>query len=126
MELWASIPGYEGFYEISNYGNVRSLTRHVPYGRHKQTVYKGRLLKQFVSNNYMSVKLSMAGATRTRYVHELVLLTFVGARPVILERSEIRHLDGDKKNNHLDNLKYGTTKENAGDRKLHALGLVAK
>lgn len=126
MEMWTSIPGYEGFYEVSNHGNVRSLTRHVPYGRHKQTVYKGRALKQFVSNSYLSVKLAMAGVTRTRYVHELVLLAFIGERPLIDERSEIRHLDGDKKNNWLDNLKYGTTKENAGDRKLHALGLVAK
>ena len=126
MELWTSIPGYEGFYEISSYGNVRSLTRQVPYGRHKQAVYQGRELKQFVSAKYQSVKLARAGVTRTRYVHELMLLAFVGERPFINERSEIRHLDGDKKNNRLDNLKYGTTKENAGDRKLHALGLVAK
>jgi hypothetical protein len=125
MELWASIPCYEGFYEVSNYGHVRSLTRFVPYGRHKGMTYTGRDLKLFVSNNYLSVKLARAGVTKTAYVHELVLLTFEGSRPASNERCEIRHLDGDKFNNQLSNLTYGTVKENAADRKLHKLGLVA-
>ena len=87
--------------------------------------YKGRDLSLFVSGNYLSVKLAKAGVTRTVYVHELVLLAFVGPRPAMDERCEIRHLDGDKTNNHLSNLKYGTVKENAADRKLHKLGLIA-
>jgi len=125
MELWTSIPGYDGFYEISTYGNVRSLTRFVPYGRHKGMTYKGKDLTLFMTNSYPSVKLSKAGLTKTIYVHELVLLAFEGDRPASSERSEIRHLDGDKLNNRLSNLKYGTTKENAADRKLHSQGLVA-
>lgn len=125
MELWTSIPGYEGFYEVSNCGNVRSLTRFVPYGRHKGMTYKGKDLSLFVSGSYLSVKLAKAGVTRTVYVHELVLLAFVGPRPPMEDRCEIRHLDGDKTNNHLSNLKYGTVKENAADRKLHKLGLIA-
>lgn len=123
--LWTSVPGYDGFYEVSNYGDVRSLTRFVPYGKHKGTTYKGRELKQFLTNNYLSVKLAKAGVTKTIYVHELVLLAFEGPRPDLGSRGEIRHLDGDKLNNALNNLKYGTTKENAADRKLHAMGLVA-
>ena len=125
MELWTSIPGYEGFYEVSSFGDVRSLTRFVPYGRHKGMTYKGRDLRLFVSGSYLSVKLSKAGITRTAYVHELVLMAFVGPRPPMDERCEIRHLDGDKTNNQLSNLKYGTSKENAADRKLHRLGLIA-
>jgi hypothetical protein len=125
MELWTSIPGYAGFYEISTYGNVRSLTRFVPYGRHKGMTYKGKDLTLFITNTYPSVKLSKAGLTKTVYVHELVLLAFEGDRPASSERSEIRHLDGDKLNNKLSNLKYGTTKENVADRKLHSQGLVA-
>ena len=125
MELWTSIPGYDGFYEISTYGNVRSLTRFVPYGRHKGMTYKGKDLTLFITNTYPSVKLSKAGLTKTVYVHELVLLAFEGDRPASSERSEIRHLDGDKLNNKLSNLKYGTTKENVADRKLHSQGLVA-
>lgn len=125
MELWTAIPGYDGFYEVSSYGNVRSLTRAVPYGRHQGMVYKGRELKQFVTGKYLSVKLARAGITKTAYVHELVLLAFEGARPLTGQRCEIRHLDGDKTNNRLDNLKYGTVKENFADRKLHKLGLIA-
>jgi hypothetical protein len=125
MLLWASVPGYEGFYEVSNYGDVRSLTRSVPYGRHKGMVYKGRDIKQFVSGKYLSVKLSKAGITKTRYVHELVMLAFEGDRPELDGTCQIRHLDGDEMNNRLSNLKYGTAKENAADRKLHVLGLVA-
>ena len=125
MELWTSIPGYEGFYEVSNFGNILSLTRFVEYGRHKGMTYKGRDLKQFVSAKYLSVKLAKAGVTKTAYVHELVLLAFEGPRPKIATRSEIRHLDGDSTNNALSNLKYGTVKENAADRKLHAQGLTA-
>ena len=123
--VWTSIPGYEGFYEVSNYGDVRSLTRFVPYGRHKGMVYKGRDLKQFITGKYLSVKLAKAGVLKTAYTHELVLLAFEGYRPEMDERCEIRHLDGDKTNNRLTNLKYGTTKENMADRKLHTMGLVA-
>jgi hypothetical protein len=125
MELWTAIPGYEGFYEVSNFGNIRSLTRFVPYGRHQGMTYTGKDIKQFISGKYLSVKLSRAGVTKTRYTHELVLLAFEGVKPEMDVRCEIRHLDGDKLNNALSNLKYGTIKENYDDRKLHALGLVA-
>ena len=125
MKLWAAVPGYENFYEVSNFGDVRSLTRAVPYGRHKGMTYTGRDIKQFISGKYLSVKLAKAGVTKTTYVHELVLLAFEGLRPKMDGRCEIRHLDGDKLNNALSNLKYGTVKENAEDRKLHAQGLIA-
>lgn len=125
MELWTAIPGYDGFYEVSNYGNVRSLTRFVPYGRHKGMTYTGRDLKQFISGSYLSVKLARAGVLKTAYTHELVLLAFEGQRPDLGGRCEIRHLDGVKTNNALSNLKYGTVKENYDDRKLHAVGLAA-
>jgi HNH endonuclease len=88
-------------------------------------VYKGRDLTQFISGKYLSVKLSKAGITKTRYAHELVMLAFEGVRPSLKSRCEIRHLDGNQLNNCLSNLRYGTTKENAADRKLHARGLVA-
>ena len=125
MEMWTSVPGYEGFYEVSNFGNARSLTRFVPYGKYKGMTYTGRDLKLFVSGAYLSVKLARAGVTKTAYVHELVLLAFAGRRPAMEGRCEIRHLDGDKFNNRVSNLAYGTAKENMADRKLHKLGLVA-
>jgi hypothetical protein len=61
----------------------------------------------------------MHGIRRTAYVHALVLQAFVGARPVTKDRGEIRHLDGDKTNNKLTNLVYGTVVENGADRVKH-------
>jgi hypothetical protein len=53
------------------------------------------------------------------------MLAFEGDRPELDGTCQIRHLDGNEMNNRLSNLKYGTAKENAADRKLHVLGLVA-
>ena len=120
MEHWAPIPGYEGFYEVSTCGNVRSCWRKVKYGKHGQTVYKGREIKQTLTKNgYLSVKLSNSRGPKTAYVHHLVLRAFVGERPTTKERSEIRHLDGFKINNSLENLRYGTAKENRQDYLRH-------
>lgn len=120
MELWCAIPKYEGSYEVSSNGAVRSITRKVPYGRYYGMTYKGKFIKPFKSKNgYPCVKLSYAGVTKTEYIHELVLRSFVGVRPHTVLRGEIRHLDGDKCNNTLENLVYGTIKENAEDRKRH-------
>ena len=117
---WRAVVGYEGAYEVSDHGLVRSITRQVPYGRHGITTYKGRVLKQNkVKNGYFTVKLAFAGNTKTIYVHELVLKAFVGSRPATVAKSEIRHLDGVKNNNTLKNLRYGTVFENAADRVRH-------
>lgn len=121
MEYWKPIPGYEGFYEVSDHGNVRSLLRKVEYGKHGLTVYKGREIKQtLLKNGYLSVKLSNFDGPKTRYVHHLVLRAFVGQRPVTQKRGEIRHLDGNKTHNVLANLRYGTITENVADRMKHA------
>ena len=120
METWRAVVGYENAYEVSDQGNVRSVTRWVPYGRHKGTTYKGRQLKlTLIKNGYFTVKLAFAGQTRTVYVHDMVLKAFVGARPYTETRGEIRHLDGVKTNNTLSNLKYGTVLENVADRIRH-------
>lgn len=120
MTDWRAVPGYEGSYEVSRDGRVRSVTRQVPYGRHGCTIYQGRELRLTrLKIGYLTVKLALAGHTRTTYVHELVLRAFVGPRPKTDARGEIRHLDGDKTNNHIDNLKYGTIIENAADRVRH-------
>jgi hypothetical protein len=122
-EIWKHIPGYEALYEVSNFGVVRAKTRVVPYGRHGQTTYAARILKQFKSNKYLSVKLSNQGKTTTKYTHHIVLLAFQGSRPHTIERGEIRHLNGDKEDNRLANLAYGTVKENAADRVRHKAGV---
>jgi hypothetical protein len=120
MASWLQIPKYEGAYEASERGQIRSVARVVNWGKHGSTRYRARELKQFKSENgYWCVKLSLRGSSRTEYVHELILRSFIGPRPVIKETSAIRHLDGDKSNNYLSNLLYGTARENALDYQKH-------
>lgn len=118
--VWATVPGYNDAYEISNQGVVRSIARIVPYGKNGSATYKERILKQTkIKKGYFTVKLAYKGETKTEYVHVLMLLAFIGPRPITKARGEIRHLDGDKTNNRLDNLVYGTVRENAEDRVRH-------
>ena len=118
--VWATVPGYNDAYEINNQGVVRSIARIVPYGKNGSATYKERILKQTkIKKGYLTVKLAYKGETKTEYVHVLMLLAFIGPRPITKARGEIRHLDGDKTNNRLDNLVYGTVRENAEDRVRH-------
>jgi len=124
MLKWLAIPDYEGLYEINERGCVRSVERVVAWGKHGSTTYRKRELRQTkTKNGYLTVKLSKKGVSKTAYVHVLVLLSFMGPRPVTDEHSEIRHLDSDKTNNYLSNLIYGTSRENSADyQKIKKLG----
>lgn len=112
-ERWRVIPGWEGLYEISDMGTVRSLDHH---GRRQ--FHRGRVLKPRPSGQgqYPAVGLHRDGEKVDRYVHHLVLLTFVGPRP---EGMHTRHLNGDQTDNRLINLAYGTPVENAADKVGH-------
>lgn len=126
-EQWKAVPGYEGWYEVSDHGRVRSLDRWVhqtnqsgPYRRR----LKGQMLRPCPKSYYPNVLIRGAGKKpRSMRLHVLVLLAFVGPRPEWAV--EIRHLDGDPRNNHLENLKYGTQSENALDRVLHGTHMQA-
>ena len=72
-----------------------------------------------LKNGYMQVILSRPGERRYAYVHKLVLLAFHGAPP---EGMEVCHADGNRDNNNLSNLRYGTRSENARDRIVHGRG----
>jgi hypothetical protein len=108
-ERWLPVSGYHGFYEVSDHGRVRSLPR---------TSTRGGILKASPSKQrgHMYVSLCREGKQKSFTVHSLVMKAFVGAPPPC---QEIRHLDGDPSNNHLDNLKYGTRGENNLDQVLH-------
>ena len=106
MENWKAIPGYEGLYEVSDLGNVRSLPR-------PRT--KGGVLKQGkTTEGYKQVALCREGKSSQRLVHRLVLLAFKGPSDL-----ETRHLNGVNTDNALLNLEYGTGVENAQDRAIH-------
>lgn len=104
MEEFRTIPGYEGFYEVSNFGRVRRVET--------QRVLKGKTLR----NGYREVSLCREGSPRFFLIHRLVMLAFKGAPP---EKHEVCHNDGNKENNRLDNLRYDTHSNNAKDRVKH-------
>lgn len=110
MEIWKAIPGYEGYYEASNLGRIRSIERVVPHGRHGTCKQKSKVLKPaFDDHKYLRVALSMGDAFRTYTVHRLVALTFLGPRP---EGNQINHKSGIKTDNSVENLEYCTHSEN--------------
>jgi hypothetical protein len=112
-EMWKPVPGFEGHYEVSNQGQVRSLSRVNAYGYR----LKGRQMSlSYSGTGYLYVTLALAGERSVVHVAPLVMRVFVGPPP---PGKEVCHNDGNRKNNVLTNLRYGTRKENMADRKLH-------
>lgn len=117
-ERWLPIPSYEGLYEVSDHGRVRSLDRRVTSGR-RTRFQAGRVLsgaRGRVRHPHRRVPLSREGATKDFYVHRLVLEVFVGPCPPGMEAC---HNDGDPTNNHLGNLRWDTHFENVQDIARH-------
>lgn len=110
-EEWREIPGYEGFYEASTEGRIRSMDREVMQnGRWGASLRKatGTILKPMALNTgYMQVALGKQGVTKKSSVHRLILLTFIGPSDL-----PTNHKDGVKANNQLANLEYCTYAEN--------------
>lgn len=119
-EQWRPVPGYEGFYEASDRGRVRSLDRIQAFTYKRRTLDRlvaGRVLKTSPSTGgYRQVTLSRERHKRQFLVHRLVLNTFVGPLP---DGMCTRHLNGDPADNRLVNLAYGTQSENMKDKVAH-------
>ena len=116
VERWLPIPGYEGSYEVSDHGRVRSLERTVFDYRNRPRRLAGGMMLNSAGDPYPSVTLSNRGSVRNIKVHTLVMLAFVGPRPPGLE---VRHLNGVHTDAHLHNLTYGTHVENQQDIRRH-------
>lgn len=108
-EIWIDIKGYEGLYQVSNMGRVRSLDREVPvsnkvYKNNTVKKMKGKILKQSIlTNNRCAVSLCKNNIWKTKIVHRLVANHFI-ANPDNLP--EVNHKDGDCHNNNVDNLEW--------------------
>ena len=120
-EIWKPIPDWTG-YSVSNHGNVRSEERIIIRKNTdiKQN-QKGRILKPWIATQsgagYLMISLCNGNDRRLKIgVHRLVLWAFVGKQD---KGIDARHLDGNCKNNHLSNLKYGTRQENIADAVKH-------
>ena len=117
LEQWKPVNWYEGIYEVSNHGRVRSVDRTGNYSSGQVRRYKGKVRRTPLNQDgYPRVNLSHQGKDKTRTVHSLVVEAFIGACP---EGMEVCHNDGDPTNNHIDNLRYGTPSDNTLDRVKH-------
>ncbi|MDQ0022898.1 hypothetical protein J2X90_000684 [Variovorax paradoxus] len=122
-EIWKSVVGYEGFYEVSDEGRVRSLPRVVP-SRGGFRLTKERILKPIFISGYPAVALCANGKPKTRKIHQLVAAAFLEPKPSDLH--VVRHWDGDEKNCRLSNLLWGTNLENSADAIRHGTAICGE
>ena len=105
-EIWKDIKNYEGLYQISSYGRVKSLERKDGIGRN----IKERILKPGINTKkYFFISLSKNNNQKTYVIHRLVALHFI---PNSLNKPQVNHIDSDKSNNYIDNLEWCTHSEN--------------
>jgi len=117
MTEWRAVTGFEGFYEISDDGQVRSIDRWILI-RGNRTFLRGVPRKAFPKprTGHLAVVLRREGQHYSRHVHTLVLEAFVGPRP---DGYECCHRDGNVNNNHVSNLYWGTRADNYNDSVRH-------
>ena len=125
QEEWRPVVGFEGLYEVSNLGRVRSLPRYVERRTKRGGValhpVRGRVLALGPHvGGYRTVHLYAGGRQRATVVHIIVAEAFLGQRP---DGTEVLHNDGDPKNCIVSNLRYGTRKENEADKDRHGTRL---
>ena len=101
-EIWKDIPGYEGYYQISNFGRIKSLARGKRFNE------KIRVMRR-QNNGYLYAVLSANNKRKTVRPHRLVALCFLENTH---KRKTVNHKDFNKSNNHVDNLEWNTIQEN--------------
>jgi hypothetical protein len=112
MEIWKDVINYNGIYQVSNYGNVKSQTRKDSIGRN----IKGKVLNKILSNRgYYVVNLSRDGVVKKRTVHQLMAESFLNHKPNGY-LSVINHINLNKLDNNIDNLEIITPRENSNKK----------
>lgn len=113
QEIWKNIKGYEGLYQVSNYGKVRSLDKKVKgsnqYGKIFFVTKKGKQLKSRIKNGYCNVHLIKNGVLKEFTIHRLVAEAFI---PNPNNLPQVNHKDENKANNYVENLEWCTRSYN--------------
>jgi len=120
-EVWKDIPGYEGLYQVSNMGEIKSFDR-IKSGKdgRKSYILKGRILKPSIDKRYgyLNVDLTKDGVRKVRRLNRLVCFAFIG-EPELGQES--CHFDNNKLNNKLGNLRWDTRVGNLEDNERHGI-----
>lgn len=116
-EIWKSITNYNGYYEVSNKGRIKSLNRTIFHPRGNLNLKESILKYSKNKNGYHQVVLQKNGDKKSFKIHRLVAIEFVN-NPNNLE--EVNHKDNDKSNNQDDNIEWTTTRENTCHRSIQS------
>lgn len=120
-EIWKSVKDYEGYYEISNCGNIRSVERFIETPLGKRRICSKDISIRMNNWGYLEVRLSKNGRTTTKPIHVLLAQVFI---PNPNNKQEVNHKDGIKTHNQPHNLEWVTHSENI--KHAYEYGLIIK
>lgn len=111
-EVWKDIPAYEGLYQVSNFGKVKTLTKEIKSPRNTRRIIMEKILKPNLrKDNYYIVCLNKEGKSKSFYIHKLVAVCFLNHVPNKHDEV-VDHIDNNTKNNDLKNLQIITQRIN--------------
>jgi len=112
-EIWKEVVGYEGSYQISSFGRVKSLSRVIVKGNGVECPFKERMIKPYLGNRgYFVAGLSENGKTKPKKIHQLVAMAFLDHKPDGKQTIVVDHIDNNKMNNNVNNLQLISQREN--------------
>ncbi len=115
-EHWLPVVGYEGCYEVSDLGRVKSIQRWVSNGKGFRLIKEKEIAQSLAKNGYLQISLWKNNEGKTHDTHIVVARAFLGAPPI---GHEVAHLDGIRTNAQLSNLAYKTHIANIEQMKEH-------
>ena len=115
-EKWLPVVGYEGVYDVSDQGRVRSLSRVTIRANGAPQTIRGKLIEGHDFRGYRQINVSKGGIKKLKFIHQLVVEAFVGPGG---PGEEVCHSDGQRANNHAANLRWGTRSDNVQDMLRH-------
>jgi len=113
-ETWKDVPGYEGYYQVSDIGRVRSLDRNIVYVDGKRRLIKGRIIIGSAQKGYKITTLRGRGCGRSFKFSQLVAMAFLNHKPNGM-KVVVDHINGDRSDDRVKNLRIVTNRENCSN-----------